>query len=637
MSLYCYKEKDIFWKDSERVKLKVFHVTPYASEILKSGALKPPSQTGNMVLGENIRAGFASIRGHLLSFFDSYQTALTGCYSLALYAILAKRLLTQEQFDALIAYKIASEGLTFEFLEEELSRPHTEGNPPTVEGVESTTRQVLSTMYKIDELEGLMILFERCLGIPNPRILASTWVQDLPNSIEGVLEAIGIFEIEVERKFILDPSVFYCGCKGVYGFVSSKGDLGEDFFSITDLVLSDDETPEQQIFLSIEHKGSELARMVNRLLDKDSKTTLLKDEDFPITLEQEIHPEIFFEEGAIESISKTYGETLEIPNEITFVEKVRFDPSDCALWNCIEEEWRVPISEIPITSKNLIATAKDVFESQKKGLDDLAIPFGFERGTAVKGRVNPRKIEVNHQLTTQIVNTLNQNFKARLQNAIQMYKTAHFPLGNWLKLYITLPKNTFTYVDGTPIAQPVLIALESVPKGGSSCLGLSPQLNADPNAVILQAAMASEKDPDNPKELRRHIINIILNGELFAEDFLTDVDMEREFNLPIYQRVIHELTHLREQKFRKDVSYDGASQETYWRKYFNDPYEVRAHLQEIIFEVRNRKSDFYRDGAYKRPFKFLEGYSETWRTISMFLNPRNKRLIVSALVSEFED
>lgn len=368
--LYGFLKKHIYWQEGKRTKFKAFHVTPYLNEILAQGELLPPSVTKKSVLGENI--GQRTIRGCLLSFFDDFQTAMNGCYNLALYAILDKNLLTDEEFESLVRSEVSRHGI---------SEDINESTP------EDDIINMLLMFYRFGETRALFNILGRALEpFKNPVILTDGWVSDLPNDIDGILNAIGVIEIEFDCKYIADPSTIAGGYNSrVYGYASSKGNFDLDLQGLDYMYNENtgylDEEAESR---AIGYESTQLAQYINRVCKSASAT--LTDRNVEGELEN-----AFGDLDEFEEVSTRYGDSWVYEDAVAFVPKVTINPQDLAIWNPEEHEWRIPAPNgIKVDASNVVARAGEVtlaVSGKHNKFDTLVYKESEVRGR----RKNPRK------------------------------------------------------------------------------------------------------------------------------------------------------------------------------------------------------------------------------------------------------
>ena len=141
------------------------------------------------------------------------------------------------------------------------------------------------------------------------------------------------------------------------------------------------------------------------------------------------------------------------------------------------------------------------------------------------------------------------------------------------------------------------------------------------------------------------IIMIVLNGNQSVESFLSVVDSILKKNF--YEMLIHELTHaadtanpqwrVPEQKKR---GFQPPGRREYSR-YFNDPSEVRAYMQEVTDQVAEfvskNKARLLRIADPNKIIRWALNFSETWQDIKDELNAKNRNLILKAVYTVLQD
>ena len=364
--LYCYPPLHMFWTDVQRLKKKVFHVTPYLDRVLKDGKLLPPSRTGKSVLGENARSG-KTIRGCLLSFFDDFQTAMNGCYSMTLYALITKGLMSEDQFSDLVARQIKSRGILYGF---HMFAPQ-------------EVHDIVMERFREDDVNTLFALLERAFGFKNPRILTSAWVDDLPDTAEGILDAIGVLEVEIDRKYIADPSALIGKSMSIYEdeHTQPRGDFGYALESTHEFVGRDWlYATDRELYEMTSHEGAQIAYSVNEICKAGSAELGLR----PDLLMRYLMKNFGFEAKDLQADSDG---NITAFDEITFAHSVNVSADEIAIWNPLENEWRIPAPNgIPVDASNVIAFAGEV--QIAVGIENL-VP---KKSLKVRGRrKNPRK------------------------------------------------------------------------------------------------------------------------------------------------------------------------------------------------------------------------------------------------------
>lgn len=366
--LYCYKPLDLFWTENERAQFSAFHATPYLKSVLEEGCLKPPTLTGKSVLGENVGYG-STIRGCLLSFYDQFQIAMSGCYSQALFAILSKNLLSASDLRDLIQAEVDVIGIQ-------------DADGKCVNLDDSEIIDLMVARYRAGDIGTLFKFLERFLGFNNPRILTDEWVNDLPDTIEGVLNGIGVLEVDIDRKFIADPSAFTDGTYSIYGigWAEPKGGFGRDLSKFTHSMYTTESSDDELSYHSA-YVGSYLAREFNKACRQKGSAHYEIDTPLASLLDADIYDEWRYD-AEIDSES---GE-ITLDSEVTFVKSVDFNVEDVAIWNPVEDEWRIPAPKgISVNESNVVALAGDIQIAM--GGARLLYPHG----TSVRGRrKNPK-------------------------------------------------------------------------------------------------------------------------------------------------------------------------------------------------------------------------------------------------------
>jgi len=367
--LYCFKSLDLFWTENEKLDFKAFHVTPYLNDILSAGEILPTIHTGKSTLGE-IKNASVSIRGCLVSFFDDFQLAMNGCYSLTIFALLKKKLMSSEQFIELVR----SEWISVYGSEQATD---IENNMDL-----NSLTQLLTPLYMVGEIEVIFKFLEKILDFQNPHILTTKWVDDLPNSIDGVLNSIGVLEVPFSKKYIADPSTFMGAAPSIYGDAYSKGDFDQDIYEIREKVrdycadLTEDD--EEAWYGS---RGSDIAKAIIQKCDQ-RKIELGATPRYVVS-ELKGLGIVDYSDDLDDLEFDDVNETINIDNEVTFVSEVTVDRDDLAIWNPSEHEWRIPAYDgIPVSESNVVALAGDIQTAM--GSSKLT----YTKGTTVRGRKN---------------------------------------------------------------------------------------------------------------------------------------------------------------------------------------------------------------------------------------------------------
>lgn len=368
--LYCYKPLDLFWTDNEKLDFKAFHVTPYLKDILSAGEILPTIHTGKSTLGENKHRFYSSIRGCLVSFFDDFQLAMNGCYSLTIYALLKKKLISSEQF--------------IELVRSEWISVYGDEHSIAFETNMDLTRltKLLIPLYMAGEIGTIFKFLQLDLDFQNPHILTTQWVDDLPNSVDGVLESIGVLEVAFDKKYIADPSVFNGAVSSIYGDAFSKGDFGRNIYEIKErFEMHNFGQTEDEAKYYTDSRGSDIAEEIIKRCKKAKMS-------FSATPRKIIYHLrslgiVDFSDDLEDLEFDDVNETINVDNEVTFVSEVTVDRDDLAIWNPSEHEWRIPAFDgIPVSEANVVAFAGDIQTAM--GSPKLT----YEKGTTVRGRKN---------------------------------------------------------------------------------------------------------------------------------------------------------------------------------------------------------------------------------------------------------
>lgn len=360
---------NISWSSKGSLNFNAFHVTPYLKEILDSGKLLPPTKTQKFVLGENAyREDGDTVRGCLLSFFDEFQSAMNACYSLAMFAILEKKLLSWEEFLPLVEAEIVREASS---------------NNEHMEEIEFDIKDLKAIFLEGHTSEIFGYLGDTLERFTNPYIMGNQWVQDLPNSIDGILSSIGVIEVSFKKTFISDPSLLEVGFHSpIYGYTDTKGNFGEDIGYIQAIYSSRWEgMSHDEKCIHTAQAAAQTAIFVNSICHQEH--CVLANDDLEILLES-----LFYDLDEFEKVeSAEFGTCFVFEDEVTFVTKVTIDPLDLALWNPMEHEWRIPCPNgIPISESNVVALASEVSIAIGNTTTNKIENLFYKEGSAIRGR-----------------------------------------------------------------------------------------------------------------------------------------------------------------------------------------------------------------------------------------------------------
>lgn len=156
-----------------------------------------------------------------------------------------------------------------------------------------------------------------------------------------------------------------------------------------------------------------------------------------------------------------------------------------------------------------------------------------------------------------------------------------------------------------------------------------------PTSVILKAEVGSDGPYVLSGAMGRYrgdpIVIVYINGSTVIPKNTAGV-LEKQ----LYPVLLHELTHVAD-KFKgqgpaHDMSQDEARGNA---KYYNDPGEVRAYMQEIVDELEDKVKHL---GKFQKAFGVTKGIeyllksSNTWQEVSPHWTESNKRKVIKAVV-----
>ena len=153
-------------------------------------------------------------------------------------------------------------------------------------------------------------------------------------------------------------------------------------------------------------------------------------------------------------------------------------------------------------------------------------------------------------------------------------------------------------------------------------------------------------------ERELHLVDVYLEDkpiELLTNSFFYDFSVKPAWTKRIFSTLIHEITHAVERiKYLKDRGTGSETdmsmiktrkdQKKVMREYHNHPVEVKAFLQQIAHEVEeylNQKHGGVSRESLRSGWKDAFGYygSETWKRVSTYLTPKNKKYIKKAVLT----
>lgn len=361
--------------------VRMFHVSPYANAILRSGEILPPSITRRATLGEN-EMGRGTIRGHLISCFSTFQNALNGAFALALFALMSKDLISANDLKATLHTYMQSGKYSSGW-----GQADWESDEP--EESEDEAALFAELDRALTNPRDLFRFLSAHFGQVDPAILTDRWVLDLPDSVEGVLDSIGVFEIETSRKFIIDPAVLVGDVAGNL-YVAERSPVAEitghdlvDTAKNTDVYTHLDDAVDMLNVVT-----SDIALLINRTLD-GRRTRLCLTSD---PLRSGSYGDVSSAATQRCSLPPKYGDCFKDPvSGFRFVSKLEVDLYDTLVWNPLENEWRVPTRGEPVSEANLIANGSEIFEALRAE-QGVSLPAVFTAGISIRGRrKNPRR------------------------------------------------------------------------------------------------------------------------------------------------------------------------------------------------------------------------------------------------------
>ena len=138
-------------------------------------------------------------------------------------------------------------------------------------------------------------------------------------------------------------------------------------------------------------------------------------------------------------------------------------------------------------------------------------------------------------------------------------------------------------------------------------------------------------------------IHIYLNGDRKWKEWYMILNDERYQSLlttGLKRNLYHELTHAadfpkkRKKEYDPEKIYGGDFEEIL--KYLNDPREVRAHMQEIVFDVKEKFEAYEGSLGRENIVSAIKG-TPTWKEINLGLTSENKKLIFRAVYRALAD
>ena len=349
----CFPALRMYWFDRERVQTVGYHVTPYMQQILRSGFLYPPSKSKVETLG--------SPHTSTISFSASKSDAESLTKSLAIYALLCKDLMTAEDLKLWIVSNYDTRYKDLPNMEERearvvqilqdrnlgITRQDLYDGSWVDPYFEYHKRQLSSrtSLREVWTIDRVFWDLGSIIDFLNPVILSRDWVDDLPNTSQGVLESIGVLKVPLSAKTLVDPSLGYSCSSGYYGETNVKGAqlLGLNWKALWDAAgRVDAHTSKTQI-------TSTYWLILDTLNGLQTNTARLWS-DMPMAAFDQIGRELPYDRGLL-------------PEE-PHIKLARYIPSkyckDVLLYFCIENEFAIFSEGIPIGSANVLSLSSSL-------------------------------------------------------------------------------------------------------------------------------------------------------------------------------------------------------------------------------------------------------------------------------------
>ena len=247
-------------------------------------------------------------------------------------------------------------------------------------------------------------------------------------------------------------------------------------------------------------------------------------------------------------------------------------------------------------------------------------------------RSNPRVIEVDLGVVNTVLEALMGYISLKVNSEIASGRGGA-KVSRDISGGVDIPNGMLNFVDGTPINTPVRVFIESIPEGQEGRSGIyMPFASAYNDDFFRSASLATYFD--NSGNVTGSVLSIAASGGVKYSD-LTPNRLRAEAET-VRIMLLREFTHLLESTFSGEV----APRLHVCEEQYNLPQEVRAIMQEVIYELR--QAELQIEGLMttnptfnRNPQRALELFSFTWQEISHLLTEANRSKIVSAVVNEF--
>lgn len=136
---------------------------------------------------------------------------------------------------------------------------------------------------------------------------------------------------------------------------------------------------------------------------------------------------------------------------------------------------------------------------------------------------------------------------------------------------------------------------------------------------------------------------ITLNGRYTVDALMKSLPFQKE---ELFSLLIHEFTHFKDKLgklgYRKTIKKMGPVLPTLGddldeSAYYNDPDEVRAHMQEIVEQVLALASSVRTLFDPNKTVRIALSNSQLWRDVSPHLTAKNKKIIMKAVYTALQD
>jgi hypothetical protein len=143
----------------------------------------------------------------------------------------------------------------------------------------------------------------------------------------------------------------------------------------------------------------------------------------------------------------------------------------------------------------------------------------------------------------------------------------------------------------------------------------------------------------------RPVVIVSLNGHYTPKDLARSLRGSPELIQDmIYTTLLHEATHASDVRRQSGYQVSGAGEQYTTDdldRYYNDPHEVRAFMQQVVDETErafgDRQETVLEKFGESRGLKMILGASDTWREINEHLHEDNRRKMIKAVHRALSD